>query len=205
MKEKLTLATSVIGLILIVGVLILGNNLYNLNTTVEAMRSDRAIEIPYEKIRQLDLLQLHIEEKVANFESRIDNLEYKIPNQDLDQFIWSTIAELNRIEDLLNKIDGLETVYGVITDLNKSSQISLNVRVAKLDVKGNYHDTQENIEIKLAENYTPYMVGQFTLAPIDNEEFIKVVEQDLKNDFQQGFTFKIVKGKVVQIYQGYIN
>lgn len=181
MKAKITLVTPIIVVILIVVMLILSYNLHNLNTTVEAMKSDEFIEN-------------HLEEKIMAIENRVNNLEIEIPDQNLDQFIRSTILELNRMEDLLNKVDGLETVFGVINSLDKSSQIILDVELA---------DTQENIQIKLADNCTVYVAGQFTRIPIDTQEFIKMVEQDLKKDFQQGFTFKIVNGKAVQIYQGW--
>lgn len=181
MREKLTLATPIIGLILIIGILILSNNLYNLNTTVEAIKSNENI-------------QNHLEEKITSIENRISNLEFEMPNQNLDQFIKATILELDRIEDLLNKVDGLETIYGTITELDKSREIILNVELA---------DTQENVQIKLADNCTQYMIAQFARAPIDTEEFLKLLEEDLKNESPQGFTFKIVNGKAVQIYQGW--
>ncbi len=111
-----------------------------------------------------------------------------------NQFIRSTILELNRIEDLLNKVDGFETVYGIITGIDESREIILNVELA---------DTQEKIQIKLAENCTAYMIAQFSLALIDTEEFVKLLEEEIKNGFPQGFTFKIVNGKAVQIYQGW--
>jgi len=181
MKEKLTLATSIIVLILIIVVLVLSNNLRNLNTTLETMKSDKVIEN-------------HLEAKVTSIESRVNDLEFEMPNQNLDQFIKSTALELNRIEDLLNKVDGLETVYGIITGLDKSREVILNVEL---------EDTQENIQIKIAENCTSYMIAQFGVAPIDTEEFLKLLEEELKNGFPQGFTFKIVNGKAVQIYQGW--
>ncbi len=46
MKEKLTLATPIILLILIIVILILSNNLNNLNTTIEVMKSDKVIQKP---------------------------------------------------------------------------------------------------------------------------------------------------------------
>lgn len=176
MKEKLTLATPIIVSILIIVILILSNNLHNLNTTVEAMKSD------------------NLAEKVTSIENSVNNLKFEIANETLDQFIKSTVLELNRMEDLLNKVDGLETVYGAITGLDRSREVILNVEVA---------DTQENIQIKLAENCTYYRIGQFALGPIDTEEFLKNLEEELKNKVRQGFTFKIVNGKAVQIYQGW--
>lgn len=181
MKGKLILTTSIIVSILIIGILILGNKLDNLNKTVEAMKSGEAIE-------------RHLEEKITSIENKVNDLEIEMCDQNAENFIRSTILELNRMEDLLNKIDGLETVFGIITGLDKSSEIILDVELA---------DTHENTQIKLAENCTVYVVGQFTRVPIDIEEFIKMVEQDLRNDFQQGFTFKIVNRKAVQIYQGW--
>ena len=181
MKEKLTLATPLIVLILIIVILILGSNLYNLNTTVESMKSDEVIEN-------------HLEEKIFSIENRINTLELDMPDENLNQFIIATTLDLNRMEDLLNKVDGLETVYGIITGLDKSRGVTLDVELA---------DTQESIKIKLADNCTVYMAGQFTRGQIDTATFIKMVEQDLKNDFQQGFTFKMVNGKAVQIYQGW--
>ncbi len=181
MKEKSTLITPIIVSILIIIILILSNNLHNLNTAVEAMKSDKVI-------------QNHIEEKITSIENRINDLEIEMPHQNLDQFIRSITLELNRIEDLLNKVDRLETVYGIITGIDKSREVILNVELA---------DTQENVQIKLAEDCTQYMITEIARVPIDTEEFIKMVEQDLKNDFQQGFTFKIVNGKAVQIYQGW--
>ncbi|SCY55919.1 hypothetical protein [Alkaliphilus peptidifermentans] len=181
MKEKLTLVTPTIVLVLIILILFLSNNLYNLNTTVEEMKSDK-------------VTQNHLIEKITNIEKRINNMELEMPDENLNQFIIATTFDLNRIEDLLNKVDGLETVYGIITGLDKSREVILDVELA---------DTQENIQIKLAENCTVYMVGQFARAPIDTEKFLTLMEEDLKNGFKQGFTFKIVNGRVVQIYQGW--
>jgi len=183
MKEKLTAAILIIVLILIIVILILSNNLNNSNTTVEAIKSDEVIEN-------------HLEEKITSIENRINNLELEMPDEDLNQFIIAITMDLNRIEDLLNKVDGLETVYGIITGLEKSRAVILDVELA---------DTKENIQIKLAENCTTYMVGQFAKELIDTEAFLKVVEEDLENEFTQGFTLKIVNGKAVQIYQGWGN
>ena len=180
MKEKLTLVTSIIVLVLIIVVLILSYNLHNLNTAIEAMKSDKVI-------------QNNLEED-NSIENRVNNLELEMRNQNLNQFVRLTKLELNRIEDLLNKVDGLETVYGIITGLDQSREVILNVELA---------DTQENIQIKLAEDYTPYMITEIALAPIDTEEFVKVIEKDLKNESPQGFTFKILNGKAVQVYQGW--
>ncbi len=189
MKEKSTFIVLVLGLILTMGILILANNLYKLNTSVEES---------YERIENLDLLESRMEEKFANLKNRL-------PKEDLDQFIWATTAELNRVEDLLNKMDELETVYGVITGINRVNPMSLDVSLTRLDTKGNYSETKEKMKITLAEKYTPYMAGQLTLAPIPKGEFIDAIEKNLKNDLQEGFTFKTIGGKAVQIYQGYIN
>lgn len=181
MKEKVTLATSIIVLILIIVILILSNNLYNLNRTVEAIKSE-------------DFIESHIEERITSIENSLNSLALDMPNEDLNQFIIATRMELNRIEDLLNKIDGLETVYGIITGLDKSREVILDVEL---------HDTQESIQIKFAENCTVYMIGQFTLGPIDTEEFLELLEKELVDGLPQGFTFKIVNGKAVQIHQGW--
>lgn len=139
----------------------------------------------------------HLEEKLNGIEKRVNHLENDMPDQDLEQFIKTTLLEFNRIEDLLHKVDGLETKFGIITGLNQSAgtrETIFNVELA---------DTQENIQIKADENCTVYMIGQFARAPIETEEFLEMMEQDLMNDFQQGFTFKLVNGKAVHIYQGW--
>lgn len=179
MKQKLTLAIPIIVLGLIIVVLVLSYNLYHLNTTIEAIKSDNNT-------------QNHLDDKMTSFENRVKNIEFEMPNQ--NQFVRSIELELSRIEDLLNKVDGLETVYGIITGLDQSRGIILNVELA---------DTQENIQIKLAENCTQYMITEIALAPIDTDEFVKLLEEELKNGYPQGFTFKMVNGKAVHIYQGW--
>jgi len=181
MKEKLTLGKPIIVLGLIIVLLVLSYNLHNLNKTIEAMKSDK-------------ILQNHLDEKMTSIESRVNNLKFEMPNQNQNQFVRSTELRLNRIEDLLNKVDGLKTEYGIITGIDKSRGIILNVKLA---------DTQENIQIKLAENCTQYMITEIALAPIDTHEFVKRLEEELKNGYPQGFTFKIVNGKAVHIYQGW--
>ena len=138
-----------------------------------------------------------LEEKITGIEKKVDHLENDMPDQDLEQFIITTQLEFNRIEDLLHKVDGLETKYGIITGLNLSADPMETIFDVELA------DTQENIQIKADESCTVYMIGQFAKAPIETAEFLQMMEQDLMNDFQQGFTFKIVNGKAVQIYQGW--
>ena len=181
MKQKFTLATPIIVFGLIIVVLILSYNLHNLNRTIEAIKSEK-------------IVQNHIEEKMTSIENRVNNIEVEMPKQNQNQFVRSTELELKRIEDLLNKVDEIETVYGIITGLDQSKGIILNVELA---------DTQENVKIKLAANCTQYMITEIALAPIDTTEFVKRLEEELKNGYSQGFTFKIVNGKAVHIYQGW--
>ncbi len=187
MKMKLAYVNAFIIVVLIGVTLSLSDNLHNLKTTVEAMK--------HEEVEEINESQL--EEEMDGIEERVSNLEIEMPDQDLNQFIKSTLLEFNRMEDLLHKMDGLETKFGIINGLRQSRETMETI----LDVE--LADTQENIHIIVDENCTVYMIGQFARAPIETEAFMEMMEQDLKNDFQQGFTFKILNGKAVHIYQGW--
>lgn len=181
MKEKSTLITGIILSILIIIIIALSNNLYHLNRTVQSMNKDAVSETP-------------IEESIASIENRIKNLELEMPKDDLNQFIAMITLDLNRTKDLLNKVEGLETVFGKIVALDQSSDVIFEVELV---------DTQENIQIKRAKNCTVYMAGQYTSVLIDMDEFLVNLEADLESNFIDGFTFKMVDGLVVQIYQGW--
>lgn len=180
-KSKTTLIMTAIVVILVIVVIIFGYALYNMSLTVEAMKSDV-------------IKNKALEDEIYSIEKAIGNIEIEMPEQNIDQYIRATSLQLNRIEDLLNKVDGLGTIFGVITDIDKSNEIILEVELA---------DIKEIIRVRMADNCTVYMITEISSVPVETEEFIKMLEEDLKGGFNQGFTFKIVGEKAVQIYQGW--
>lgn len=125
-----------------------------------------------------------------------------MPNQSLTDFIATTNSDLERINELLNKTDAIETVYGIITRISKEEQVSFNILLVEIDNHGKFQKTEEVRKIKCESDFKPYMTGQYSLSSISREEFISFIEESLKNNFEEVFTFKIINGRIVQIHQG---
>lgn len=160
-------------------ILIAANHLQDLNSEVIALENERAEET-----------ELRVE--VAALESRLNHLEHRMPKTDLEQSAQQAAMELSYVEDLLGKVSEIETVFGRIIEYDASDEMLLTVEIL---------DSQEIIELPLADNYTPYMVTEITWAPITSKDFMEFLEEAAE-DSSEVFTFKILEGKAVQIFQG---
>lgn len=192
MKQKSDLLTKGVLLIFSVIIIILAYNLYQLNSKVQRLENQDIASLSTEAT-QVQFEQ--VDEKISRIESDLEQLLLAMPNSDLTQFVSATTLELARIEELLNKMDGIETVYGKITDLkiNDEKEMTLVVEIPK---------QQEVVTLELTENCTFRVVGQFSLVPIETKEFVAMITQNLEDNFYDRFTFKMIGEKVVQIYQG---
>lgn len=203
MKEKIVVFAIVIVLILTTVILLFNNDINKLNASVETMEYDSDITILHSEIEQLKLLQIEMETEIASLEKEVNSIRGELPNVFLEEFIWTTDTDFNRVEELLNRIDGIKTVYGFLTGVNRGKEISFSIKLGELDDEGKYVKTEKDMEIIFDEYFTPYMAGQYTLSPMDSDEFVNLMERDLATTQEQYLTFKMVNGKAVQIYQGW--
>lgn len=201
MKEKLIVLTIVIVLILSAVILLFNNDLNKLNASVETLEYDSDIAILHKEIEDLKLLVSDLQAEIANLDMEIGNVQEELPNIFLDEFIWTTETDFKRVEELLNRIDGIKTVRGLVTGVNRDKELSLDIKLVEFDNEGKYKVTEEEMKILLDDNFTPYMAGQYTLSPIDSEEFIDLMEKNLETGQKDYLSFKMVKGKAVQVYQ----
>lgn len=179
MKNKPALLITATAIIVLAVLLMAANHLQDLESEAEALGNDSVEEIDLQR-------------DITSLESRLSHLEHQIPRVDLEQSIQRANMELAYVEDLLNKVAEIETVFGRITGYDTTEGILLEVALL---------GTEETIEISLADNSTQYMVTEITWAPISTEDFIEFL-QEAEEDSEELFTFKMIDGKAVQIFQG---
>lgn len=168
MKDKVRVIMSIAIIILAISSLVISFQLNQLSNTVQAMNRD-----------EHDLSQ----------ENRMMQLEDQLQRQFL-----TTEKDLNRLSDLLSKVQGLDTLIGTTVAVDQSNGILFDVEI---------RDTKELIQLKVADNCTFYLAGQFTSERVDTETFLNLLNANLANNTPDGFTFKIVNGQAVQVYQGW--
>jgi len=179
MKNKPALLITATAIIVLAVLLMAANHLQDLEGEAEALGND--------SVEEIDLRR-----DITSLESRLTHLEHQIPRVDLEQSIQRANMELSYVEDLLNKAMEIETVFGRITGCDTTEGILLEVALL---------GTEETIEISLADNSTQYMVTEITWAPISTEDFIEFLHE-AEEDSEELFTFKMIDGKAVQIFQG---
>jgi hypothetical protein len=160
-------------------ILIAANHLQDLNSEVITLENERAEET-------------ELRGEVAALESRLNHLEHRMPKRDLEQSAQQATMELSYVEDLLGKVSEIETVFGRIIGYEASEGILLQVDIM---------DSNETVEIPVADNCTLYMVTEIIWAPIASKDFMEFLEEAAV-DSSEVFTFKMVEGKAVQIFQG---
>lgn len=160
--------------------------------TIETIKDDYQGEEIQRKIKELELGLLKMEDK---------NLNLELSHND---FVRDTQAQLERLEELLNKTDALETVYGLITSISGDQEISFNILTVEVDDLGEYIPSERNRLIRSENDFTAYLISETGLVSSSQEKFLNTVENEIQDNNQMPYTFKIVKGKAVQIYQGYV-
>lgn len=148
------------------------------------------------KVEELEFLHLELQEEVVEIYERF-------PKHELNDFIRVTNADLKRTEDLLNKLDGLETVYATINSIEEAERLSFEVKIVDINNDGTTRQTDNIRKIEAIEALTPYAAGQSTLTPVTIEDFLEIIKSDISGDNHEVFTFKLVNNKVVQVYQGF--
>lgn len=179
MKSKPALYITATVIIMLAVLLMAAHHLQDLESEAESLEN--------ELVEEIDLRR-----NITSLESRLNHLEHRMPRVDLEQRIQATNMELVYVADLLNKVREIETVFGRITGYDTTEGIILEITLL---------ETEEIIKIPLAENSTQYMVTEITWAPIDTEVFIDFLHE-AEGDKEEVFTFKIIDGKAVQIFQG---
>ena len=192
MKKFFTFFLTIIIIFLLVMVVSLSMDIHRLEASIGSIEDDNYIVDLQEKTEELRLLQLNMEEEILNVENH------------LNSYIKSADANSQRLEDLLNKTDVIETEYGMNTSIYKGDQISLNILPLEVDNQGEYIKGQWNRTIRCDNDFTPYLISEIGLVAISRESFIESIESEIEDNSEIPYTFKIVRGRAVQIYQGYL-
>lgn len=140
-------------------------------------------------------LESNLEERFTVVESELNKYSFENIERNISQLGSMYTLELSRMEDLINRVEGIDTVYGQITGMSETStDLNLDIVLA---------DSNETSRVYLEDDCSVYMISENGLVLIDLSEFKKYLGADLDNAINSGYTFKLIEGKVVHIYQGW--
>lgn len=140
-------------------------------------------------------LESNLEERFTVVESELNKYSFENIERNISQLGSMHTLELSRMEDLINRVEEIDTLYGQITGVSEtSSDLNLDIVLA---------DSNETIRVYLEDDCSVYMISENGLVLIDLSEFKKNLGADLDNGIISGYTFKLIEGKVVHIYQGW--
>lgn len=191
MKKIFTVFLIIIILFLFAMIVSLSMDIHKLEAFIGSVEDDNYIVELQEKTKELKLLQANMDDKISDVESH------------LDDYIKSGNVDLERIEELLNKTDGIETIHGMITSINRDKQISFNIKPVKVDDQGQYIVNKKSKAIRCSNNFTSYVISEKGLVAVKQESFLNSIENGLEDEQDLVYTFKMVKNRGVQIYEGY--
>lgn len=189
--SKFTLVVVLIILSLVVLSLMMDGQ--RIQRSMETMEGGNKTEELEKRIELLELSDFQAKEELSKIEANHNN------------FVKSLELEKQRTIDLLNKTDGLETIYGVIDSLSGDRQKYINIKEMVKDSEGEYSLNDRASRLVADNDFTPYMFTEIGLTALSQEEFLSFIEDEIANESEEIFTFKVIKGKIVQIYQGMTN
>lgn len=192
MKKIFTTLFIIIMLIVAVVVFSLSMDGQRIEREIESIKEESQTSKLDEKIEELESLQLAVEDEITGLKNEFES---SIRARDND---------FARLEELLNKTDVVETVYGIVTSIYKGEQVSLTIFPMELDDQGEYIVSGRSRTIRLEKDYTPYLASEVGIVPVSRESFLESLENEVENESETPYTFKVVKSRGVQIYQGYI-
>lgn len=180
MKIKVSLYVMII--ILALALIILSSKYFDLKSSVDSIQAN------------LDL-EYNLAERFTIIESELNKYSFENIERNISQLGSLYTLELSRMEDLINRVDRIHTIYGQITGMSEmSSELNMDILLA---------DSSETSRVYLDENCSAYMISENGLVLIDFSEFKKYLGKDLDDGVNSGYTFKLIEGKVVHIYQGW--
>lgn len=139
--------------------------------------------------------ELNFAERLSKLESNIDEYTFQIIDRNISQLQNHSKLELNRMEDLIEKVGDVKTIYGEITGLDEISG-EKNIDITPVD-------SNEKVQLHINKNCSVYVISEIGLVLIDFSEFEKIIIEDLNKGNKSGYTFKIIDGQIAHIYQGW--
>lgn len=134
-----------------------------------------------------------------NIEERLSSLEVE-GNTELRQRIVVTEIMINRIQDLILRQDNINVKYGTIKGIQENENIILEIR--EYD-PNNEEYRSELVSLEVTNDCKPYFYSEIGLVQASIQDLIEKVTIEVNENFEDDYTFIIIDGKVVQVYQGY--
>lgn len=159
------------------------------------------------QINELDTLE--IEQEILDLKNnfkRIENIMFNQPDIDILSGVVKDIEVEDQIIKLLIRPN--EILYGkdAINMLIEEKGYSKEDAIARIGEAGYYlNDTEDEvITIEISNDCQVYFTGTIGLVNCTLDDLIDKANQEIKSDFEDDYTFVLMDGKVIQIYQAYI-
>lgn len=159
------------------------------------------------QINELDTLE--IEQEILDLKNnfkRIENIMFNQPDIDILSGVVKDIEVEDQIIKLLIRPN--EILYGkdAINMLIEEKGYSKEDAIARIGEVGYYirDSKDEVIKIEISNDCQVYIAATVGLVSCSLDDLIDKANQEIKSDFEDDYTFVLMDGKVIQIYQAYI-
>lgn len=160
-----------------------------------------------EQINDLDALK--IEQEISDLKNnfnRFENIIFNLPNIDILSGVVKGIEIKEQIIKL--QVRQNEILYGedAIKILIEEKGYSKEDAVARISQIGYYlKDSEEEAStIEISNDCEVYFIGTVGLVNCTLDDLIDKTNQEIKSNTEDDYTFVLMNGKVIQIYQAYI-
>ncbi|WP_273319385.1 hypothetical protein [Vallitalea guaymasensis] len=160
-----------------------------------------------EQINDLDALK--IEQEISDLKNnfnRFENIIFNLPNIDILSGVVKGIEIKEQIIKL--QVRQNEILYGedAIKILIEEKGYSKEDAVARISQSGYYlKDSEDEVSIiEISNDCEVYFIGTVGLVNCTLDDLIDKTNQEIKSNTEDDYTFVLMNGKVIQIYQAYI-
>lgn len=160
-----------------------------------------------EQINDLDVLK--IEQEISDLKNnfnRFENIIFNLPNIDILSGVVRGIEIKEQIIKL--QVRQNEILYGedAIKILIEEKGYSKEDAVARISQIGYYlKDSEDEVStIEISNDCEVYFIGTVGLVNCTLDDLIDKTNQEIKSNTEDDYTFVLMNGKVIQIYQAYI-
>ncbi|WP_113675616.1 hypothetical protein [Vallitalea guaymasensis] len=160
-----------------------------------------------EQINDLDVLK--IEQEISDLKNnfnRFENIIFNLHNIDILSGVVRGIEIKEQIIKL--QVRQNEILYGedAIKILIEEKGYSKEDAVARISQIGYYlKDSEDEVStIEISNDCEVYFIGTVGLVNCTLDDLIDKTNQEIKSNTEDDYTFVLMNGKVIQIYQAYI-
>jgi hypothetical protein len=175
-QKAITVSLSALCLVLLVAVVILFSRVGRLQDATLSQPETGAIQEP--------------EYDFDSLESRVSDLEYT-NEMDINQRFILLEGDLARLRDIVLHSNDIRFVHGTIDDL--SYEGTLDFTIQSEEFVGDY---------TVSSDVRVFFVGQFGLSESNVQALVEKETSEHKTGFFDTYTFVIVDGSLIHIYQG---